>query len=415
MNILIVNVHSAGNLGDDGIMFETLRQLKAEYPGATITVAANDPDSWRHYHDANIVSSMTALAVDRKGGRWRWRKFVLLPHIVLLLVATAAYRLFNHGLSLGIPAHRDLLRAYYDADVVISCGGGNFYAHKRISLSFIWALLTLEFALWLGKEVVLLPQSVGPIAGQHQRLLAGFVFNRVSRILVRERRSLAFLQGLGVRKPALVVPDLAFGLADVPRGRVLSIREDHRVPRVGVTVIDRAAQKSGFCRQQTYEGILASVLVELNAVRDAQVFFFVQCSGPTRHQDDSLSTRRVYEQVSQHTRGAFLLDSFDNAVDIRSAYGQMDCVIASRMHSAVFALSNTVPIVLIAYQPKAFGVMEMFELDRYCCNIETVTRAELSTLALEVLDNREVIRPHIARRLNVVQQTLEGWTHHLEN
>lgn len=416
MNILIVNVHSALNLGDEGIMYETLRRLKVKYPEATVTVAANDPRSWHKYDDVHVISSMIGWMIDQEGGSWQWRKSSLIPYAMLLVLAAASYRLFRHRLVFGRSDQRSLLKAYYDSDLVVSCGGGNFYAHKQMSPSFVWSLLTLAFAHWLEKRVVLLPQSIGPIEGRFQRFLARLMFSRVARILVRERRSLAFLEELGVHKPVLVVPDLAFGVPSLSSHPDLCAAEDNTVPRIGVTVIDRAVQTGGrFARQQAYEDILVSVLTNLSAMRDAQIYFFVQCAGPTRDQDDTASTRRVYGRVSQFASDVFFLDSFEDAIDIKSSYGQMDCVIASRMHTGIFALSSSVPVVLIAYQPKALGVMEMFELEQYCCNIETVTENELSRLALEILDNKDQVRLRITRRLAAVQRSLEGWTRHLED
>jgi len=414
LNILILNIHSALNLGDDGIMYETLKALRSEYPGATITIAANIPDSWRKYDGVHIVGSITTWVVSRKNDEWHWRKAMLLPYIGFLMFTAMLYRLFHLRLLFGHSEQRKLLRAYYDADLVLSCGGGNFYAHQPTSPSFVWSLLTLTFAHWLGKRIVLLPQSIGPIEGIFQRFLARFVFNRVTRILLREYYSLLLLKKLKVNVPVFVLPDLAFGSSLISSDdHILTVQSDGAV-HIGVTVIDRAAQKKGFINQQIYEDALVSLLVRLNREYAVHIYFFVQCYGPTRDQDDRYSTRRVYDRVRQQTADVSLLDSFKSAAEIRTAYKYMDCVIGSRMHTGVFALSVAVPVVLVAYQPKAFGIMQMFELEQYCCSIEQVTEKELSKLVYEVLDNRQELSLHIAQHLALVQKQLLGWVRHLE-
>jgi colanic acid/amylovoran biosynthesis protein len=412
MNILILNVHSALNLGDDGIMYETLKALRSEFPEATITVAANDPKSWQSYKNIHLLGSLTSWVVDHNNSAGHWQKTMLLPYLVLLLFVSIIYRFFQYQITFGNAKHQSLLKAYYDADLVLSCGGGNFYAHRPIRLGFIWSLLTLAFAYWLGKEIILLPQSIGPIEGKLQKLLARLLFNHVNLILLRERRSQTFLKKkLNISKPTFVLPDLAFGLSsafDTP-----SPFPEEGSLSVGVTVIDRGAQKSGFSHQQIYEDALASLLAKLNKDLNAHIYFFVQCYGPTRDQDDRHSTRRVYERVRKQTDQVSLLDSFQSAKEIKEAYKRMDCVIGSRMHTGVFALGNGVPTVLIAYQPKALGLMEMFDLDRYCCNIRTVTEDELFELVYEVLDSKEEISAHIAENLKLVQQALQGWERYL--
>ena len=118
MNILILNLHSALNLGDDAIMQATLQALKESFPAATITAAANDPDSWRKYRDLSVVGSLTWWVIDRTDGHWRWRK----PHVVvyagLLALAVGLYRALNVKFLFGSAEQRRLLAAYYSADLV---------------------------------------------------------------------------------------------------------------------------------------------------------------------------------------------------------------------------------------------------------------------------------------------------------
>jgi len=217
-----------------------------------------------------------------------------------------------------------------------------------------------------------------------------------------------------VSRTGIVLPDLAFGLPPASDVRTLPSWEDGAL-RIGVTVIDRAAQNKSFSRQQIYEDALVSLLVKLSRDYGAHIYFFSQCYGPTRDQDDRHSARRVYERVRQRTARVTLLDPFRDALEIKAAYKHMDCVIGSRTHTGVFVLSNTVPVVLIGYQPKALGVMEMFDLERYCCNIETVTEDELNRTVREVLDNKEEIRKHIAQRYTQIQERLQDWVGYLQD
>ena len=47
MKILVVNLHSSANAGDDVLTQETVRQLYAAFAGASVTLAMNDPDSYQ--------------------------------------------------------------------------------------------------------------------------------------------------------------------------------------------------------------------------------------------------------------------------------------------------------------------------------------------------------------------------------
>jgi colanic acid/amylovoran biosynthesis protein len=405
MKILLLNLHSALNLGDDAIMQATLRTLREAYPDAQIAVAANDPGSWQKYDDIEVLSSLATGVADPAQGRWRKRAFLMPLTAGLLLWATAGYRLLGARIQWGTPEQRRLLNCYYDADLILSCGGGNFYAHRSLSPALIWALLTLAFAVGLGKPVVMLPQSFGPIEGQLQRRLAHWTFNRVRLIMARERRSIAFVTDtLRVATPVVLVPDLAFGLAQPVIGPVR-----HVPPRVGVTVIDRGAQSSRFRGQQGYEDTLVTLLVRLAHEHDAQIHIFCQCYGPSPDQDDRLVARRVYERITQRGVETNLHISFRDARDIIAAYGELDLLVGTRMHTGIFALCNAVPVLLIGYQPKACGVMASFDLDRYCCDIANLDADALYALACELLQRQAELRGYITKHLTETLARASTW------
>lgn len=412
MNILILNVHSALNLGDDAIMRETLGALKRAFPQARVTVAANDPASWQKYDDVAIVGSLTTWVAYNMAGRWHARVLAAMVYLGLLVVAAVRYRLFKVKTLFGSQEHRRLLAAYYDADLVLSCGGGNFYAHHAFSPFFIWAILSLALAIYLGKRVIMLPQSIGPIKGHVQMFLARLVFHQVTLIMHREPHSLDFVaKELRIPKPGILLPDLAFGLPFAPP----SARQERATSlRVGVTVTGRIAQRSSV-RQRIYENTIEALLVRLSREQGVDLHIFAQCSGPSIDHDDRVAARRLYERLKQHTVQISLRDTFRDALEIKAAYAHMDCMIGTRMHTAIFAASNGVPVILIGYQPKAFGVMEWLGLGEYCCDIETITAERLYGLARKAIENREEIGQHVRARYAEMQARLEGWTRYLGN
>src|SRR5690606_9134080 len=77
MKILVVNLHSSANAGDDVLTQETVRQLYAAFAGASVTLAMNDPDSYQG-PAATVASFMAWVKRER---RWRWWAF---PGLLLL-------------------------------------------------------------------------------------------------------------------------------------------------------------------------------------------------------------------------------------------------------------------------------------------------------------------------------------------
>lgn len=412
MRVLILNVHSALNLGDDAIMQATLQGFKAAFPKAQIAVAANDPESWKKYREIQVVGSLATWVADPAHGQWRKRAYLMPITLVLLISAVFFYRLFRLRLTWGTLQQRSLLAAYYDADLVLSCGGGNFYAHRPLSPAFVWALLSLDFALALGKPVVMLPQSFGPVAGLAQRLLARWTFSQVRLIMVRESRAGSFLREvLRVKIPVVLLPDLAFGLSVGETHERTISRTSHR--QIGVTAIDRSAQDPSFSGQMHYEKALITLLTRLANEYHARIHIFCQSFGPSSDQDDRPVAQRLYQQLKQNGVDAALRIDFRDAGEIITAYSQLDMMIGTRMHTGIFALSSGVPVLLIGYQPKACGMMATLGLERYCRDIIDVDADVLFELACEILAHEQKLRAQIAERLPEIKLRSSAWLEHI--
>lgn len=415
MNILILNVHSGLNLGDDAIMYETLRMIRRVKPDASIVVAANDPQSWQHHGGIEVLPSLTAWVIDRRAG-WRWQKRAVLRYAWMLLTAVLLFRIGGRRLLVGSPEQQRLLSAYYTADLVLSCGGGNFYGQRRIDIALIWSIITLGFASALRKPVVMLPQSIGPVEGFVQKLLLRSMLRSSKRILLREERSQACVRALGAHERAVVLPDLAFGLPSAVGDQMLErqLEFPNRL-RIGVTVMDRAAQDPQFTQQQHYEATLVTLLTRLNAQQGALIYIFVQCYGPTPDQDDRLPARRVFERVRQHTADVVLLETFSDALQIKGAYEQMDCMIGTRMHTGILALTANVPVTLIAYQPKTFGMMQLFGLEEFCCDINEIGDTVLFARVQKMIASRHDLQRQIKAQMLIVRDQLSGWEKYLQD
>ena len=410
MHILLTNVHSARNLGDAGIMQATLGELRRVYPHAQITVAANDPASWQGRGLDRVVPALAHWFGDPALGRWHgilWR----LPLTTLLLGLVALlYQCFGWPLLWGNPAQRALLRAYYQADLILSCGGGNFYAARPFSPGFVMGLLTIGWPLLLGKRVLLLPQSIGPIQGRIQQQLARQVFNRATHIWVREPNSVEYARTvLRLKRPVALLPDLALAL---PAPRPASLPG---TLKIAIVPMDRGAQRAGFGGQHAYEDALLALALRLHSVHQAHIYLIAQCTGPSADQDDRQIAQRLHVWLTQAGVNAMVLADFDDARAVQATYAAMDCVIATRMHAAIFALTSHTPVVALGYQPKSCGLMGMLGLDDFCLPLEVVTPSRLVTLVEAILADPAPVRIRIAQAMTQARTTLAGWGERLNS
>jgi colanic acid/amylovoran biosynthesis protein len=92
----------------------------------------------------------------------------------------------------------------------------------------------------------------------------------------------------------------------------------------------------------------------------------------------------------------------------------MDCVVATRMHAAIYALSSGVPALLIGYQPKAAGLMQLLGLAEWVLPIEEVQTDCLYRRVTALLADLASVRVQVAHAMEAAQQRLAGWTQLLE-
>lgn len=267
----------------------------------------------------------------------------------------------------------------------------------------------------LKKRVIMLPQSIGPIEHGWQRLFARAVFNRVDNIMVREPESERFIiSTLKLTKPPIPMPDLAFGLPPVVERLPVKIIQEAGNLRVGFTIIDRSAQNPNFLEQDNYEDAICSLITKLDQEYSAEIFLIIQCYGPSKDQDDRNITNRIYQRLHNHIANIFVLDNFKDALEIKSAIKALDFVIGTRMHTGIFALSNSIPVILIGYQPKACGMMKSFGLPKYCCDMEEVTEEGLKVLIDDLHRNLDGLKLDISAKLLKTQNALSKWITYLD-
>jgi len=410
-NILITNFHSSWNAGDDVLLQEALHQLRDQFPSASFTLAMNDPMGYRG--SEITVGAFTSWV--KRGGHgsadhWYWPGFVQL--LVESGLTLARPPIGSHPmLRLVSLDHRPLLQAYLDADLVVSCAGNFLYSSGRIGLPFFLALFSIAFASWVGKPVYGLPQTLGPFQRKREARLVRAVLRRMRLVLVRDSISIAVCDSW--HDPKInwrYCPDIAFSFThdDVKEAHQLlasyGVDPDLDSPLLGVTLIDWGGQYLRFRQQAAYERAVALALRRFLDTYGGKVIVFAQVQGPSSSEDDRLPARRVCAQLNDLGQRVVLVDRWVPSRVLRSAYGLMDVVLGSRLHSCVFALSQFVPVVAIGYQYKTRGVMQTLGMEDWVIDIEDVTVERLCDLLGRALTEQKTVRSHLANVLPAIRE-----------
>jgi colanic acid/amylovoran biosynthesis protein len=406
VKILLSNLHSSHNIGDAALSQLALQEIRKNFPGCEIRLVMDEPQTY--FGPEPVCASTVTWFKERDTQRFRWGA---VPALVAGSVLAAKIYQWTKRAALWLvpPAQRAMLEAYFWADLVISSPGGFLYSSKS-GLGLVNSLFSLAYASFAGKPFYLLAQSIGPFHLKWQYPLIRWVLRRARVIIVRETLSIEQMQKVRVNHPNHhILPDLAFLLAtpSAPPERLAArmwlnewgISPETDRPLLGVTTVNWSAQYPHFQHQAHYEQTLAETLEFFLKQFGGKVVFFPQVHGTLPGADDRVAAQRIAERLRQWGTSVVIIQSPQPYPVFKAAYGYMDLVIGTRMHSNIFAITEQVPVLAIGYQPKTLGIAKMAGIDEWVVDITQVNRETLCARLSALWAKRNEVRKQLQTRI----------------
>ncbi|MFI9270097.1 polysaccharide pyruvyl transferase family protein [Kitasatospora sp. NPDC052896] len=395
-SVVVVNAYVRENAGDAALLAVCLRQVRAAFPDAEITVAGmEDPAVHPEFDGAANLGSIRRYVADGTVSTPRrvLRKALgLAAAPVALLLPPALTRLLRPLLPAEV--RREAV-AVAGADLVVSMGGGYFNARPGLDgyQNVFYVVLPLLLAQRRGVPVVLAPQSFGPFPAPAQRRLAAHVVRRAALALAREDVSVEILADCGVRgAPVRRAVDSGFAFAPPPltdwRTR-LGVGPD--VPLVGVTARQWLPPQA----QQAYERALATTVDAVRA-SGAEVVLIPQVTTDYLGDDDRIVERRIADRCA--TPPLLVTERVDFR-ELKGLYGECSYVLGTRFHSVIFALTSGVPCIAIEYEHKTRGIMRDLGLEEWVLPMPEVSAERLGALVEKLHAGRAEYLRALAERL----------------
>ncbi|MEZ5276836.1 MAG: polysaccharide pyruvyl transferase family protein [Opitutaceae bacterium] len=167
----------------------------------------------------------------------RFSKRILLRNNVAHLIAVALLKrlLPNDYWEQRILPKYPELKSLYEADTVLSIAGGDSFSDIYGFGRLVYVALPQILAILLAKDLVLLPQTIGPFRRSVSRRIASFIMQRSTVVYGRETDSIQVARTLvrtDCQKKLRFSPDMAFALEPF-------IDSDRMTAVLGQTVPDR--------------------------------------------------------------------------------------------------------------------------------------------------------------------------------
>lgn len=307
---------------------------------------------------------------------------------ITVISASPADTSERHGVEsiswLGIPS---IIKALWHADLLIS-GGGSLLQNVTSRRSLYYYLAIIFLAVVMRKKVMLYAQGIGPIIGGLAEFAMRVIGNRVDLITVRDKGSLAELARLGITKPKIECtadPVLAIHPVDKAAGRAIFKRyhADGAEPVVGISV-------RNWQHETHFKDVMAEVSDRIVRELGVRVVFL-----PMQFPEDVHAAESIAERT--HEPCTVLKDEYTTS-EFLSLVGNMDLMLAIRLHALIFAGVMGVPMIGVSYDPK---------IDRFLASIgekpvgslDDVTADELMAEVRRKWNDKAVFRKRNAELL----------------
>lgn len=383
-HVLVVNQHG-DNRGDEAALLAMCAGIEAELGPTQFTVI----------HQFNNAAAGPMLRPDALWITLKLPKFEALR--ILVYICLRIFGLRPHFLlgSLG----KKTITAYETADVVVSAPGGPYFGDLYIGHEAVHWLY-----VWLAKvhhvSAVLYATSAGPFQKKWANPFRRYTYRCFSRLFVREEISAEHIRGLFAGRRGNVNIEVS-----VDSALQVSIAPIDRLPEEDQLIVVSAIHwpypndPSPQLRQKEYDTSVVEAIKIFADGRPTQVVFVPQLYGSIHR--DTPYLEGLVRLVPSNIRCEVLSDT-KSSNEQRAVFAAADWVIAGRYHPAVFAVSAAVPLLCIAYEHKATGVLQAAGVPDAVLSIEEVSVEVVRAKARELLAGKA----DLSARLQLAQVAL---------
>jgi colanic acid/amylovoran biosynthesis protein len=350
------------------------------------------------------------LGISRKSIRY---KIFSLYALFLMFVQTALLAISAFMIKLGLPAlyKRRVLNRMASSDVIVSCSDENFKeTASMLPLNMYWAItwwtmlfermMEVSVANYLGKPLVMFPNSVGPFKTRLGLLMSKLALNNFDSIIVRDSVSFNLLKKLRVVPKMVLTSDAALLFSADPKVPVQKFSS----PSIGVSigVYNQSLSEEDF---QKFMAENAAALDRIVDLYDLDVCFFPHFITGFENDDFEVSKIVMGMMKNRDRARVFKIDSLD---EFKLCLEQMKLLISSKMHPMVLATSGYVPTVCIAYDHKQTGFLNDLGLTEYLIPLKDVDSETIVSKVGKVLEDRKKIIELLKNKIPVLQKGIQS-------
>jgi polysaccharide pyruvyl transferase WcaK-like protein len=240
---------------------------------------------------------------------------------------------------------------YQRADIVV-WNGRNFRGNEGALAEFVKIFELCANPLlcsFMHKPIYCVGASVWPLRGRLAKYILRITFNRCQKVWLREKSSLSNTQLLGSKLHTdnlSLLPDLSFYMLNKYVETILSNPQHREVKQnmVSLTLVGRKEISSDVAYFNYIDQVAEAINFLHKQGKIVQVVPQVTYSLEPFHTELELIVNKL-----STSENLLILDKVSRLEQLVEIYNQSSLLIASRMHSAIFAASCGTPVIALSY------------------------------------------------------------------
>ena len=367
--LLLGATFSTSNMGVGALTAGTIKCVLHQFPGAEIFLL----DYGKKKQTYNLQIDNQVIPIQLLNMRFS-KKFYLKNNIAVLLLLSLLLKLIpSQKIRNSIISKNLYLKHIYESDIVASIAGGDSFSDIYGIRNFFYVSLPQVLILFMGKKLVLLPQTLGHFKGRLARVLAKYILNRADVVYSRDYTGIEEMRKfLGRRFNTSRIRfcyDVGFALDpvkpdNIDLGDLFEKRTDDSCVVgfniSGLLFMGGYTQDNMFGLKIDYRKLIYTLIDRLMQKKNVMVILVPHVFGSPEHlESDSVICSKIYDELkTKYKDRLFLAQGYYNQNEIKYVIGLCNFFIGSRMHACIAALSQNIPAVTIAYSKKFFGVLQ---------------------------------------------------------
>lgn len=410
MKIVIAEGGPAGNIGSMALIENAIKIAQKKHPGCEIVVLSTFPETVdKALNQDNLHNGVKVLGdlfiIPLAGNL---SKMLWLLQSILWIAYTRFLLIFSKRISKFLYGKRKLVIKEVEEAEYVYCIG----AERINDIYFKTALLSLyaiETYIKMGKKLVHLSLTIGPVFYKSTIHVAKRVLNKSHAIFVRDQKSFDILKTWNCKAPFQFNSfDIALLQETIPEKKHDLLDEFNIKPGfVAVSVIDWLFRKAtGPARMPEYNKAHAELLDYIIERYDRDIVFTPTVVGAGYKVSDTTAAEPIIALMKNKDR-VISIQRLLTPMELATIYTQCYFGIVTRMHAAILCSgAGKKPIIAVNYLYKLREYMKNIRFEELSVDIDYINTKELKLFVDQMFVDYDIYKKRLNSRINEMKNTL---------